>query len=160
MHDVECGEILGLHPSARCALGGRGRPVNKRVVNSPKIARTYRETSAHATKANGDLVFVTGQVANKPGSDPRTTTDPEMGTLEEQTVRVLENIRAILEQAGTSFEHVVKRNVYLTHPGDFDTVYAIMERYVTSPVASTGIVAGLVPVGARVEIDVIAVAPS
>jgi hypothetical protein len=41
-----------------------------------------------------------------------------------------------------------------------DTVYAVMERYFTSPVASTGIVAGLVPVGARVEIDVIAVAPS
>jgi 2-iminobutanoate/2-iminopropanoate deaminase len=133
--------------------------VNKRGVNSPRIARTYRVTSAHATKATGDLVFVTGQIANKPGSDPRTTSEPDMGTLEEQTVRVLENIKAILEEAGTSFEHVVKRNVYLTHAGDFDTVYAIMERYFLSRVASTGIVAGLVPVGARVEIDVIAVVP-
>ena len=133
--------------------------MNKRVVNSPQIARTYRATSAHATKATGDLVFVTGQIANTPGSDPRTTSEPDMGTLEEQTVRVLENIKAILEEAGTSLEHVVKRNVYLTHAGDFDTVYAIMERYFSSPVASTGIVAGLVPVGARVEIDVIAVVP-
>jgi 2-iminobutanoate/2-iminopropanoate deaminase len=103
---------------------------------------------------------VTGQVANKPGSDPRTTSEPDMGTLEEQTIRVLENIKAILGEAGTSFEHVVKRNVYLTHPGDFDTVFLIMERYFSSPVASTGIVAGLVPVGARVEIDVIAVVPN
>jgi enamine deaminase RidA (YjgF/YER057c/UK114 family) len=76
-------------------------------VNSPKIARTYRPTSAHATRARGDLVFVTGQIANKPGSDPRTTSEPDLGTLEEQTVRVLENIKAILEEAGTSFEHVV-----------------------------------------------------
>ena len=133
--------------------------MTKRVVNSPRIARTYRATSAHATKASGELVFVTGQIANKPGSDPRTTSEPDLGTLEEQTVRVLENITAILEEAGTSFEHVVKRNVYLTHAGDFDTVYAIMERYFSSPVASTGVVAGLVPVGARVEIDVIAVVP-
>jgi hypothetical protein len=47
---------------------------------------------------------------------------------------VLENIKAILEEAGTSFDHVVKRNVYLTHAGDFDTVYAIMGRYYSSPV--------------------------
>ena len=84
--------------------------MNKRVVNSPQIARTYRATSAHATKATGDLVFVTGQIANKPGSDPRTTSELDLGTLEEQTVRVLENIKAILEEAGTSFEHIVKRN--------------------------------------------------
>jgi 2-iminobutanoate/2-iminopropanoate deaminase len=83
----------------------------------------------------------------------------DMGTLEEQTTRVLDNIKAILEEAGTTFEHVVKRNVYLTHPGDFDTIFAIMERYFSSPVASTGVVTGLVPVGARVEIDVIAVVP-
>jgi 2-iminobutanoate/2-iminopropanoate deaminase len=133
--------------------------MSKRVVNSPKIARTYRPTSAHATRASGDLVFVTGQIANPPGSDPRTTSEPDLGTLEEQTVQVLENIKAILEEAGTSFDHVVKRNVYLTHAGDFDGVYAIMGRYFSSPVASTGIVAGLVPVGARVEIDVIAVVP-
>ena len=134
--------------------------MEKRVINSPKIARKYRPTSAHATRARGDLVFVTGQIANKPGSDPRTTSELDMGTLEEQTVRVLENIKAILEEAGTSFDHVVKRNVYLTHAGDFDPVYAIMARYFSSPVASTGIVAGLVPVGARVEIDVIASVPN
>ena len=134
--------------------------MNKRIVNSPKIARTYRATSAHATRASGDFVFVTGQIANQPASDPRTKNETDLGTFEEQTVRVLENIKAILEEAGTSFEHVVKRNVYLTHAGDFDTVYAIMARYFSSPVASTGVVAGLVPVGARVEIDVIASVPN
>lgn len=133
--------------------------MKKEIVNSSKISRTFVTTSAHATKA-GNLVFVTGQVANKPGSDPRTERDTEMGSLEEQTLQVLENIKAILEEAGTTFENVVKRNVYLTHPGDFDTVYKLMERYFTSPVASTGVITGLVPVSARVEIDVIAVVPA
>jgi 2-iminobutanoate/2-iminopropanoate deaminase len=133
--------------------------VKKEIVNSSKIARTYVSTSAHATKA-GNLVFVTGQVADKPGTDPRTEGATEMGSLEEQTLRVLENIKAILEEAGTSFQNVVKRNVYLTHPGDFPVVFKLMERYITSPVASTGVVTGLVPASARVEIDVIAVVPS
>jgi 2-iminobutanoate/2-iminopropanoate deaminase len=133
--------------------------VKKEIVNSSKIARTYVSTSAHATKA-GNLVFVTGQVADKPGTDPRTLGATEMGSLEEQTLRVLENIKAILEEAGTSFQNVVKRNVYLTHAGDFPVVFKLMERYITSPVASTGVVTGLVPASARVEIDVIAVVPS
>jgi enamine deaminase RidA (YjgF/YER057c/UK114 family) len=53
----------------------------------------------------------------------------------------------------------VKRNIYITHLGDFETVYKIMERYFSSKVASTGVLTGLIPVSARVEIDVIAVVP-
>ncbi|MGH6954482.1 MAG: RidA family protein [Alphaproteobacteria bacterium] len=132
--------------------------MKKEIINSPKIARSYTVTTAHATKARG-FVFVTGQVPTKPGMDPRGGREFEMGTIEEQSVQVLENIKAILEQAGTSCDNVVKRNVYLTHAGDFQTVYKIMERYFTSAVASTGVISGLVPTGARVEIDVIATTP-
>jgi 2-iminobutanoate/2-iminopropanoate deaminase len=132
--------------------------MNKEIVNASELARTYWPSSAHATRA-GDFVFVTGQVANKPGTDPRDRKEVEMGTLEEQTVRVLENIKAILEAAGTSLANVVKRNVYLTHQGDFQPVFTILERYFPSPVASTGVITGLVPASARVEIDVIAFVP-
>ncbi|MGH6954483.1 MAG: RidA family protein [Alphaproteobacteria bacterium] len=132
--------------------------MKKEIINSPKIARSYTATTAHATKARG-FVFVTGQVPTKPGMDPRGGREFEMGTIEEQAVQVLENIKTILEAAGTSFDNVVKRNMYLTHPGDAQIVVKIMERYFTSPVASTGIVSGLVPTGARIEIDVIATAP-
>jgi 2-iminobutanoate/2-iminopropanoate deaminase len=134
--------------------------VRKEIVMSPRIGRPYSATTAHGTRAGG-FVFVTGQVANRPDTDPLNRPDEvgEMGTIEEQTVRVLENIKAILEEAGTSFEHVVKRNIYITHRGDFEPVYRIMERYFSTRVASTGVITGLVPVSARVEIDVIAVIP-
>ena len=132
--------------------------MKKEIINSAKIARSSASTTAHATKA-GNLVFVTGQLGYKPGFDPRADRHSEIGSLEEQTVQVLENIKAILEEAGTNLENVVKRNVYLTHAGDFQAVFKIMERYFTSPVASTGVVTGLMRGGARVEIDVIAAIP-
>jgi 2-iminobutanoate/2-iminopropanoate deaminase len=130
----------------------------KKVINTAKLARSYWPASAHATRA-GDFVFVTGQVANQPGSDPRDRKETEFGTLEDQTVRVMENVKTILEEAGTSLGNVVKRNVYLTHPGDFQPVFSVLERYFKSPVASTGVVAGLIPASARVEVDVIAYVP-
>ena len=132
--------------------------MTKQTFNSPKIVRSFRTSTAHATKARG-LVFVTGQVPNKPNMDPRSGREHEMGGIEEQTIQVMENIKAILEEAGTNFDNVLKRNVYLTHPGDFDTVYNVMERYFTTPVASTGVITGLVPTSARVEVDVIAAMP-
>jgi 2-iminobutanoate/2-iminopropanoate deaminase len=134
--------------------------MKKQVVNAPRIGGTYSTTTAHGTKAGG-FVFVTGQIANKPGTDPVKHPEKigELGSVEDQTVQVLENIKAILEAAGTSFENVVKRNIYITHLGDFGTVYKIMERYFSSKVASTGVLTGLIPVSARVEIDVIAVVP-
>lgn len=134
--------------------------MHKEVITSSKIGGTYRKTTAHGTKAGG-FVFVTGQVANKPGTDPYRHPEQvgEMGGIEEQTIQVLENIKAILEEAGTSLEHVVKRNIYITHLGDSETVFRIMERYFPSKVASTGILAALIPFSARVEVDVIAIVP-
>ena len=134
--------------------------MKKEIVISPKIGGSYTKTTVHATKAGG-FVFVTGQIGNNPGTTPVDNPQEivELGSLEEQTVQIIENIKAILEEAGTSLENVVKRNVYLTNNAEFQKVYEIMERYFTSPVASTGIIAGLVPPSSRVEIDVIAVIP-
>ncbi len=134
--------------------------MKKEIVISPKIGGSYSKTTVHATKAGG-FVFVTGQIGNKPGTTPVDNPQEivELGSLEEQTVQIIENIKAILEEAGTNLENVVKRNVYLTNNAEFQKVYEIMERYFTSPVASTGIIAGLVPPSSRVEIDVIAVIP-
>jgi 2-iminobutanoate/2-iminopropanoate deaminase len=134
--------------------------MKKEIIQSPKIGGTYSRTTCHGTKAGG-FVFVTGQIANKPGTAPAATPHElvELGTLEEQTVQILENIKAILEEAGTSLDNVVKRNVYLTNNAEFSQVYKIFERYFPSPVASTGVIAGLVPPSSRLEIDVIAVVP-
>lgn len=134
-------------------------PTRVEILSAPGVGRGYSSTTAHGTKAGG-FVFVTGQVAVTQGQDGLRDRAAigEMGTIETQTVRVLENIKAILETAGTSFEYVVKRNVYLTHAGDFDAVHKILERYF-KPVAMTTVVTGLIPVSSRVEIDVIAVVP-
>lgn len=132
--------------------------MKKEVINSTKVGKAFSNTTCHATKAGG-FIFITGQVANPPstGGNPHTT--PEMGGIEEQATQVMENLKAILEEAGSSFDNVLKRNVYLTHVGDFDKVYKVMEKYLRSPMASTGILAGLIPPSARLEIELVAVIP-
>ena len=83
-----------------------------------------------------------------------------MGSLEEPTIRVLENLKAVLEQAGSSFVDVVKRATTMTNARNFHRLFELMEPYFTSPVASTGVQTGLLPTRARVAIEVIAVVPS
>jgi enamine deaminase RidA (YjgF/YER057c/UK114 family) len=130
------------------------------VLFSPKVGRGYSTTTAHGTKAAG-FVFVTGQVAvqaNEDGLKAREAVK-EMGEIGEQTRIVMENVKSILEEAGTSLEHCVKRNIYLTHPGDFDEVHKILEEYF-KPMATTCVITQLVPPSSRIEIDVIAVVPN
>ena len=127
------------------------------VLICPTIGRGYSSTTAHATRANG-FVFVTGQVAVKPNEDGARNRGSvsEMGSIAEQTRRVLENIKAILEYAGSSLDLVAKRNIYLAHPGDFDEVHKIIEEYL-GPMATTCVVSGLIPTSSRIEIEVTAV---
>jgi 2-iminobutanoate/2-iminopropanoate deaminase len=134
--------------------------MKKEIIRSPKIGGSYSKTTVHGTKAGG-FVFVTGQIGNKPGTAPAGTPHEivELGSIEEQTVQVMENVKAILEQAGTTLDNVVKRNVYITNNAEYPKIYEVLERYFPSPVASTGVITGLVPPSARVEIDVIAVVP-
>jgi 2-iminobutanoate/2-iminopropanoate deaminase len=131
-----------------------------KTVTAPSIGGTYSSTTVHGTAARG-FVFVTGQIGNSPGTDPvdRPEEIGELGSIEDQAVRVCENVKAILEAAGTSLEHVVKRNVYITHLADYEPVYRVFERYFPHKVASTGVICALVPQSARVELDVIAALP-
>jgi 2-iminobutanoate/2-iminopropanoate deaminase len=128
-------------------------------INVPEIGGSFSHTTAHGAKANG-FVFVTGQVANPPGLDPKETLNTgELGTIEDQAVRTLENIKAILKAAGTSFENVVERRIFLVNPLDWAPLDKIMSKYF-SPVASTTICVNLVPYSARVEITVVAAVPN
>lgn len=127
------------------------------VITSPKVGRGRAKTTAHATRAGG-FVFVTGQVGRGPAQHGDTSQGMELGTAAEQTRVVMENIKAILEEAGTDLAHVCKRNMYITHTGDYEDVHRVMEEYF-GPMASTCIVTGLLPRSARVEIEVIAVLP-
>lgn len=99
------------------------------------------------------LIFCSGQIALD------STTGKLAGDdVETQTVRALENLSAVLRAAGASFEDVVKTTIFLVDMADFGKVNAIYGRYLgrSAPARSTVAVAAL-PLGAKVEIEAIAV---
>ena len=105
----------------------------------------------HAVRI-GDLLFTSGQV----GLDPATGKIVG-GGIEAETRRALANLEAILQAAGTSFDRVVKANVFLIDMDEFaamNGVYAATFGAVRP--ARTTVAVSRLPVGARVEIDVVA----
>ena len=105
----------------------------------------------HAVRV-GDLLFTSGQV----GLDPATG-KLVPGGIEAETKRALDNLAAILSAAGTGFDRVVKASVFLIDMDDFaamNGVYASM--FGDTRPARTTVAVSRLPVGARVEIDVVA----
>jgi 2-iminobutanoate/2-iminopropanoate deaminase len=100
----------------------------------------------------GDLVFVSGQLALRPGE-----TELAGGTIGEQTEQIFANLRAILEAAGSSLDRLVKTTVFLTSLDDFAGMNEVYARHVGDrpPARATIEIAGL-PSGALVEIEAIA----
>jgi 2-iminobutanoate/2-iminopropanoate deaminase len=106
---------------------------------------------SQAIKANG-LVFVSGQLGLKPDHAEMVG-----DTIEEQTRQVLDNLEAILIEAGSGMDRIVKTTVFLASLGDFQGMNSIYAERVgdTPPARSTIEVAGL-PSGALVEIEAVA----
>ena len=106
---------------------------------------------SQAVKANG-LVFVSGQLSLRPGEKELTG-----GDVAAQTEQVFANLRAILAEAGTSLDNLVKTTVFLQNLGDFAAMNEVYARHVGDrpPARSTVEVAKL-PSGALVEIEAIA----
>lgn len=101
---------------------------------------------------SGGLLFVSGQVALDPKSG-----EVVAGDVGQQTERVLENVKGIVEAAGSNLSHVVKTTVFLKNMSDFAAMNEVYARYFTSapPARSTVEVARL-PKDVLVEIEVIA----
>lgn len=100
----------------------------------------------------GDFIFVAGQGPINPLTGTR-----ELGDVQSQTKRTFENLRAILQAAGSSLDHVVKCNVYLRDINDFAAMNEVYQAYFTAPFpARTTIQAGALPGGIAVEIECIA----
>ena len=106
---------------------------------------------SQAIKANGFL-YLSGQIA----LDPKT--GEFVGTeIRQQTERVMENVKAIVEAGGSSLNHVVKTTVYLKDMNDFAAMNEIYGKYFAlSPPARSTVQAARLPKDALVEIDVIA----
>lgn len=103
----------------------------------------------------GDFLYTSGQVALDPASGALVA-----GGVSEQTMRVIENLKAVLAADGISLAQVVKTTVFLKNMGDFSAMNEVYGRYfagddVVAPARSTVEVARL-PKDALVEIEVIA----
>jgi 2-iminobutanoate/2-iminopropanoate deaminase len=102
--------------------------------------------------ACGGLLFLSGQVPLDPASGQLVR-----GTIQEEVTRVLANLKAVLEAAGSGIDRVVRTTVYLTDLKDFEAMNGAYAHAFGAhrPARSTVQVAAL-PRGARVEIDAIA----
>ena len=120
-----------------------------RTERAPQAIGPYEQ----AIKAGG-VVYTAGQIP----IDPKTGNFVE-GGIAAQTRQVLENLKLVVEAAGSSFDRVVKTTVFLKNIGDFAAMNEVYAEYLghAKPARSTVAVAEL-PRGALVEIDLIAIA--
>lgn len=115
---------------------------------APKAIGPYSQAIAA-----GELIFCAGQVALDPSSGESVT-----GDVGAQTERVIDNLRAVLETAGSDLSHVVKTTVYLTDFNDFaamNEVYA--KRFGDHRPARATVGVSALPKGLRVEIECVAI---
>ena len=125
----------------------------KTVINStnaPEPIGPYSQAIAA-----GNFLFVSGQIPFHPGTGELIIDDITVATH-----LVMENIGAILEEAGANFSHVVKTSIFLTDMKNFGEVNEVYGTYFTDkfPARETVQVSGL-PKGVPIEISVIAVKP-
>jgi 2-iminobutanoate/2-iminopropanoate deaminase len=120
-----------------------------RTDAAPKAIGPYEQ----AIRIDG-FVFTAGQIPIDP-----TSGNLVPGGIAEQTRRVLENLKSVLEAAGSSMESVVKATVFLKNMADFAAMNEVYAEYFgnSKPARSTVAVAEL-PKGALIEIDLIALA--
>ena len=100
----------------------------------------------------GELFYSAGQVALDPATGSMVATE-----VAAQAEQVMKNLRALLDEAGLTFGDVVKTTIFLADMGDFGTVNEVYAKSFDPPYPARSTVAvGALPLGARVEIEVIA----
>lgn len=117
------------------------------TVKAPKPIGPYSQAIRH-----NDLIFCSGQLP----------INPETGEIKgisatEQTNQVMENLKEVLLEGGSSFENVLKTTIYLKNMGDFASVNEVYARYFTeNPPARATVEVSNLPKNALVEIEVVA----
>jgi 2-iminobutanoate/2-iminopropanoate deaminase len=123
----------------------------KEVVRTENAPAPFQGAPYSQGIVCGDLVFVAGQL----GIDPATAEVVE-GGITAQTERVMQNLGAVLEAAGSSLDRLVKTTIYLVDLGDFAAMNEVYARYVAEPYpARSTIEIGALPSGVLIEIEAI-----
>lgn len=116
--------------------------------NAPKAIGPY----AQAVQV-GNTIYTSGQIPLDPA-----TGEMVGGDITAQARRVFENLRAVIEAAGASFDDVARVGIYLTDLGNFAAVNAVMAEYFREPYpARSTIGVASLPRGAQVEVDLVLV---
>lgn len=101
--------------------------------------------------AAGDFLFLAGQIPLTPQGTML------QGDVEKQTRQVLNNLKAVLKEAGVTMNHVVKTTIFLANLSDFERVNRVYAEYFEQPFpARSTVEASKLPKGATIEIDAIA----
>jgi 2-iminobutanoate/2-iminopropanoate deaminase len=124
----------------------------KEIVRTERAPAPFQGAPYNQAVKVGDLVFVAGQLGLLPDK-----AEMAGSTIEEQTEQVLANLRAILEEAGSGLDKLVKTTVFLTNLDDFSGMNEVYARHVGDrPPARSTVEVGRLPSGALVEIEAIA----
>lgn len=124
----------------------------KEIIKTDRAPRAMGPYS-QAVKTNG-FVYVSGQVAIDPATGQFIA-----GDISEQTEQVLRNLTAVLEAAGTGLDRVIKSTVFLADMADFAAMNEVYAKFFANdPPARATVQAARLPLDARVEIEVIALA--
>lgn len=100
----------------------------------------------------GNLVFTSGQIAINPASGA-----VEASTIEEQTEQVCKNLKAVLTEAGSSLENVVKTTCFLRDMADFAAFNQVYGKYFTGKPARSCVAVKTLPKNVLVEVEAVAV---
>ena len=114
--------------------------------NAPEAIGPYSQAIIYS-----GILFTSGQIAINP-----QTGNVESDTIEGQTDQVMKNLSAILNEAGTSFENVIKTTCFLKNMSDFAAFNGIYGQYFTSKPARSCVAAKELPKDVLVEVELIA----
>ena len=116
------------------------------TAKAPEAIGPYSQAIVH-----GGLLFTSGQIAINPASG-----QVEADTIEGQTEQVMKNLAALLEEAGASFDSVIKTTCFLSEMADFAAFNAIYCAYFVSKPARSCVAAKQLPKNVLVEVELIA----
>ena len=126
--------------------------MGREVVSSPNAPKAVGPYSQACKSEGGRTLYLSGQIPLHPASG-----ELNQGSFASQAERCMENLKAVLEEAGLTFDQVVRCTIYLTDLAAFGEVNEVYGRYFSDPPPARACVqVAALPKGASVEIDAIA----